>query len=203
MYVCFECANQHRRETLTTLTNTINTLEQEYLNMNDYINHARDKLTETRKKSLDIIRNYYTCLIDELRHAQVTNEEFVERQTITWNGELELNVEDYKQRCEEISKTIQELRTTITDWSTIEQFKQLQMKLNHLGEDIREANEIFHERLPHMKVFEVNQDEFEKKKKKINQIDSPSQTDELILSNGKNHLSILSGSIRIQHLDGK
>ncbi|CAF4626417.1 unnamed protein product, partial [Rotaria magnacalcarata] len=75
--------------------------------------------------------------------------------------------------------------------------------LNHLEEDIREANEIFHERLPDMKIFEVDHDDIQKKKKKINQIDSPSQTDELILGNGKNHLSILSGSIRIQHLDGK
>ncbi|CAF3330836.1 unnamed protein product [Rotaria socialis] len=201
LYVCFECANQHRRETLTILTNNINTLEQEYLNMNDYINHAREKLTETRQNSLDTIRNHYTRLIEELRHAQVTNEELVERQAVTWNNELELVINEYKRRCEDISTTIQELRTTITDWSTIEQFKQLQMKLNHLEEDIREANEIFHERLPDMKIFEVDHDDIQKKKKKINQIDSPSQTDELILGNGKNHLSILSGSIRIQHLD--
>ncbi|CAF5024305.1 unnamed protein product, partial [Rotaria sp. Silwood1] len=201
LFVCFECANQHRRETLTTLTNNINTLEQEYLNMNDYINHAREKLIETRQKSLDTIRNHYTRLIEELRHAQITNEEFVERQSITWNNELELIIDEYKPRCEQISKTIQELRTTITDWSTIEQFKQLQIKLNHLQEDIREANEIFHEHLPNMKVFEVDHDDIQKKTKKINQIDSPSQTDELILGNGKNHLSILSGSIRIQHLD--
>ncbi|CAF3631012.1 unnamed protein product [Rotaria sordida] len=203
LFVCFECANQHRRETLTSLTNNINTLEQDYLNMNDYINHAREKLIETRKQSLDNIQNHYTRLIDELRHVQITNEEIVERQSITWNNELELIIDEYKQRCEQISKTIQELRTTITDWSTIEQFKQLQMKLNHLQEDIREANEIFHEHLPDMKVFEIEHDDIQKKTKKINHIDSPCQTDELILGNGKNHLSILSGSIRIQHLDGK
>ena len=33
--------NQHRRE---ALTNNINTLEQDYLNMNDNIDHARGKL---------------------------------------------------------------------------------------------------------------------------------------------------------------
>ena len=203
LFVCFECANQHRRETLTTLTNNINTLEQEYLTTNDHINHSKEKLIETREKSLDIIRNYYTNLINELRHTQTTNEEYVERQSIAWNNELELIVNEYKQRREHISKTIQELRTTITDWSTVEQFQQLQTKLNHLQENIREINEIFQQRLPDMKVYEINNDDIQKIKKKINQVDSPSQTDELIINNGKNHLSILSGSIRVQHLDGR
>lgn len=203
MLVCFECANQHRRETLTNLTNNINTLEQAYLNMDDHINHAREKMIETRQRSLDTIRNHYTRLIDELRHAQITNEETVERQSITWNNELELIIDDYKKRYEQISKTILELRATITDWSTIEQFKQLQMKLSHLEQEIREANEIFHHRLPDMKVFEVDNDDIHKKKTRINQIDSPSQTDELILGNGKSHLPTMTGSIRIQHLDGK
>jgi hypothetical protein len=203
-FVCFECANQHRRETLTTLTNNINTLEQEYLNMNDHIHHAKEKLNETKEKSFDSIRTYYTNLIDQLRHEQITNEEMVERQSITWNHQLELNINEYKQRYEQISKTIQDLRIVITDWSTVEQFKQLQTKLNHLEEDIREANEIFHERLPDMKIFQIDQDDLQKNKtKKIKQVDSPSQTDELILANGKNHLSLLSSSIRIQHLDGK
>jgi len=171
--------------------------------MNDNIDHAREKLNDTKEKSLDTIQTYYTRLIDEIRHAQITNEEIVKKQSTTWHNDLELIIKEYKQRCEQISKTIQELRTTITDWSTIEQFKQLQMKLNHLQEDIREANEMFHERLPHMKVFEIDDDDIPTKKKKINQVDSPSQTDELILANGKNHLSTLSGSIRIQHLDGR
>jgi hypothetical protein len=197
LFVCFECANQHRRDTLTTLTNNINTLEQDYLNMNDQIDHARQKLNETREKSFDNIRNYYTNLIDQLRHEQINNEEMMERQTMNWNNQLELIINDYKQRYEQISKTIQDLRITITDWSTVEQFKQLQMKLNHLQEDIREANEIFREHLPEMKIFQIDQE----KKKKIHQVDSPSQTDELILANGKNHLSILAGSIKIQHLD--
>ena len=203
LFVCFECGNQHRRETLTTLTNNISTVEQEYLNMNDHIIQAREKLNDTREKSLDTIRTYYTCLIDELRRTQIANEEIVERQSITWNNELELIINEYKQRREQISKTIQELRTTVLDWSTIEQFKQLQMKFNRLQEDIRQANEIFYERLPNMKVFEINHDDIHKKKIKINQIDSPSQTDELMLGNGQSHLATLSGSIRIQHLDGK
>jgi hypothetical protein len=204
LFVCFECANQHRRETLTTLTNNINTLEQEHLNMNDHIDNAKNKLNETREKSLDIIRNYYTNLINELRREQITNEELVERQSIAWNNQVELIIKEYKQRYEQISKTIQDLRIIITDWSTVEQFKQLQIKINHLQEDIREANEIFHEHLPDMKIFQIDHDDLQKQKqKKINQVDSPSQTDELILANGKNHLSILSGSIRIQHLDGK
>ncbi|CAF0873500.1 unnamed protein product [Adineta steineri] len=201
LFVCFECANQHRRETLTTLTNNINTLEQEYLNMNDNIDHAKGKLNEIRQKSLDAIQNYYTRFIDEIRRAQITNEEVVERQSSTWNNELDLVIKDYKQRCEQISKTIQGLRTTITDWSTIEQFKQLQIKLNHLQDDIREANEVFHQHLPNMKVFEINDEDIQQKKKKLNQVDSPCQTDELILGNGKNHLSTLAGTIRIQHLD--
>ncbi|UJR16019.1 hypothetical protein I4U23_002933 [Adineta vaga] len=200
-FVCFECANQHRRETLTSLTNNINTLEQDYLNMNDNIDHARGKLNEVRQKSLDVIQNYYTHLIDEIRRAQLTNEEIVERQTLAWNNDLELIIKEYKERCEQISKTIQGLRTTITDWSTIEQFKQLQIKLNHLQEDIRDANDFFHEHIPNMKIFEIDSEDIQQKKKRINQVDSPSQTDELILGNGKNHLSTLSGSIRIQHLD--
>ncbi|CAF1455274.1 unnamed protein product [Adineta ricciae] len=201
-FVCFECGNQHRRETLTNLTNNINTLEQEYLSMNDNIDHARAKLDEIRRKSLDGMQNYYTRMIEEIRQAQKVNEEIVERQTLAWNNDLELIIKDYKQRCEQISKTIQDLRTTITDWSTIEQFKQLQIKLNHLQDDIRDANDFFHEHLPDMKIFEIDNDEVQQKKKKhINQVDSPSQTDELILGNGKNHLSTLSGSIRIQHLD--
>jgi hypothetical protein len=203
LFVCFECANKHRRETLTTLTNNINTLEQEYLNMNDNIDQAKEKLNQTQEKSFEIIKNYYTNLINELRNEQIKNEEFVERQTITWNNQLELIINDYKQRYEQISKTIKDLRITITDWSTVEQFKQLQIKLNHLQEDIQEANEIFQEHLPDIKIFQINNDDLEKKKKIFNQVDSPSQTDELILANGKNHLSILSGTIQVQHLDGK
>jgi hypothetical protein len=167
--------------------------------MNDHIEHAKQKLNETREKSLENIKNYYTNLINQLQHEQINNEEMIERQTSNWNNQMELIINDYKQRYEQISKAIQDLRITITDWSTVEQFKQLQMKLNHLQEDIREANVIFQERLPEMKVFQIDQQE---KKKKINQVDSPSQTDELILANGKNHLSILAGSIKIQHLDG-
>ena len=202
-FVCFECANEHRRETLTTLTNHINTLEQEYLNMNDQIDHAKQRLNETREKSLDSIRIYYTNLIDQIRHEQMTNEESVERQSISWNNQLELVIKEYKQRYEGIAKTIEDLRITITDWSTVEQFKQLQTKLNHVQENIREANEIFQEKLPEMKIFQIDQETCQKKKKKINQIDSPSQTDELILAHDKNHPSLLSGSIKIQHLDGK
>ena len=108
-FVCFECANQHRREALTTLTNNINTLEQEYLTMNDHIDHAREKLIETKQKSLDTIRLHYTRLIDELRCAQITNEEIVERQLIICNNDLELLIDEHKQRCEQINKTIQDL----------------------------------------------------------------------------------------------
>ena len=200
LFVCFECANEHRRETLTTLTNHINTLEQDYLNINDQIDHARKTLNETREKSLDSIRIYYTNLIEQIRHEQMTNEEFVERQSISWNNQLENVINEYKQRYEGIAKNIEDLRITITDWSTVEQFKQLQIKLNHVQENIRQANEIFREKLPEMKIFQVEHEDFQKRKKKI---DSPSQTDELILANEKSHPSLLSGSIKIQHLDGK
>ena len=199
--VCFECANQHRRETVTKLTNHINTLEQESLQMNDQIAQAQKTLSETREKSLQTIAEYYRRLIDEFRCAQMNNEETIERQSKIYHQELDVLVEDYKHRIEQISKMIQQLRTTITDWSTIEEFKQLQMKLTHVEEDIREANEIFHERLPEMKVFDID-DHDEKRHRKINQVDSPSQTDQLIIGNGKNTLSTLAGSIRIQHLDG-
>ncbi|CAM4880571.1 unnamed protein product [Rotaria socialis] len=187
LFVCFECANQHRREALTTLTNNINTLEQEYLNMNDQIDHSRTKLIETRQLSIDTIRSHYTRLIDELRCAQITNEEIVERQSTIYNNELELLIDEHRQRCEQINKSIQDLRVIITDWSTIEQFKQLQLKLTHLQEDIREANEIFQEHLPEMKVFEFDNDDY----KKVNHnkhVDSPSQTDELFLINCKQTL---------------
>lgn len=201
-FVCFECANQHRRETLTNLTNNLNTLEQEYLHMNDHVEHAKDKLCEIKQKSFENIRNYYTNLIEQLHQEQIHSEEFVERQTLSWNNQLELNVSDYKQRYEQVCKGIQDLRLTITDWSTIEQFKQIQVKLTHIEEDIREANEIFHEQLPDMKIFQIDSNDLQKTKKKFNQVDSPSQTDELILANDKNHLSTLAGSIKIHHLDG-
>lgn len=200
--VCFECANQHRRETLTKLTNHINTLEQESLQMNDQIDRARKSLIETREKSLETVAEHYRRLIDELRCSQATNEEMIERQSKIYHQDLEILVEDYKIRIEQISKMIDELRTTITDWSTIDEFKQLQTKLTHVEEDIREANEIFHERLPEMKVFHVEENET-KRNRKLNQVDSPSQTDQLLIGNGKNTLTTLSGSIRIQHLDGK
>jgi hypothetical protein len=199
--VCFECANQHRRETLTKLTNQINTLEQESLHMNDYVDQARKTFSETRNKSLQTVENHFRRLIDELRCAQLTNEQMVDNQSKIYHHELELLINDYKQRGEQISKTIQELRTTITDWSTVEEFQQLQTKLMHIEEDMREANEIFHERLPDMKVFEIDIHE-QSRNKKINQVDSPSQTDQLIVGNGKNTLSTLAGSIRIQHIDG-
>jgi hypothetical protein len=199
--VCFECANQHRREALTTLTNNINTLEQEYLTMNDHIDHARHKLIETRQKSIDTIRIYYTRLIDELRCAQITNEEIVERQSAIYNNELELLINEHKQRCDQINKTIQDLRITITDWSTIEQFKQLQLNLTHIQEDIREANEIFHERLPEMKLFEFDNDEH-KKKNYDKHLDSPSHTDELVINNCKQNLTASTRTTRNQQLDG-
>ncbi|CAF3505268.1 unnamed protein product [Rotaria sp. Silwood1] len=200
LFVCFECANQHRREALTTLTNNINTLEQEYLTMNDQIDHARQKLIETRQKSIDTIRLHYTRLVDELRCAQITNEEIVERQSTICNNELELLIDEHKQRCEQINKAIQDLRTIITDWSTIEQFKQLQLKLTHLQEDIHEANEIFHERLPEMKIFEFDNDDY-KKKIYNKHVDSPSQTDELVMINCKQNLAISNESTRNLHQD--
>ena len=163
LLVCFECANEHRREALTSLTNNINTLEQDYLSMNDRIDHARQYFLETRQKSIDTIRLHYSRLIDELRCAQITNEEIVERQSTICNNELDLLIDEHKQRCEQIQKTIHELRITITDWSTIEEFKQLQMKLTHIQEDIHEANEIFRERLPEMKVFQFDQEESKRK----------------------------------------
>ncbi|CAF4245384.1 unnamed protein product, partial [Rotaria magnacalcarata] len=106
------------------------------------------------------IRSHYTRLIDELRCAQITNEEIVERQATIHNNELELLIDEHRQRCEQINRSIQDLRVIITDWSTIEQFKQLKLKLTHLQEDIREANEIFQERLPEMKVFEFDNDDY-------------------------------------------
>ena len=199
-FVCFECANQHRREALTTLTNSINTLEQEYLHMNDQIDRTRQKLIETRQKSVDTIRLHYTRLIDELRCAQITNEEIVERQSTICNNELELLINEYKQRCEQINKTIQDLRVTITDWSTIEQFKQLQLKLTQLQEDIRETNEMLRERLPEMKVFQFDDDDHHKKNYD-KQVDSPSQTDELVIINSKQSSTTSTGSTR-NHLDG-
>lgn len=202
--VCFECANQHRRETVTTLTNHINTLEQDSLQMSDQISQARKKFVETREKSLLSIASYYTRLIDELRCAQSNNEEMIDRQSKIYHQELESLIDDYKRRSEQITRAIEELRTTIADWSTIEEFKQLQMKLTHIEEDIREANEIFHERLPTTKIFEIDPHEQQKtSNKKTNQVDSPSQTDELIVGNGQNTLATLVGSIRIQHLDGR
>jgi hypothetical protein len=169
--------------------------------MNDHIDHARQKLIETRQKSIDTIRLHYTRLIDELRCAQITNEEIVERQSTICNSELDLLIDEHKQRCEQINKTIQDLRITITDWSTIEQFKQLQLKLTHIQEDMREANEIFHERLPEMKVFQFDNDDY-KKKNYNKHVDSPSQTDELVIINSKQNLMASAGSTQNHHLDG-
>jgi hypothetical protein len=169
--------------------------------MNDHIDHARQNLIETRQKSLDNIRLHYTRLIDELRCAQLTNEEIVERQLIICNQELDLLINEHKQRCEQINKTIQDLRITITDWSTIEQFKQLQLKLTHLQEDMREANEIFHEHLPEMKIFQFDNDD-QKTRTYNKHIDSPIQTDQLVLVNCKQNLMASTESPRNHHLDG-
>lgn len=201
LFVCFECANQHRREAVATLTNSINTLEQEYLSMNDQIDHERQKLVETRQKSIDAIRSHYARLIEELRCAQITNEEIVERQSTICNNELELLIDEHKQRCDQINKSIQDLRVVITDWSTIEQFKQLELNLNHLQEDIREANEVFHERVPEMKIFEVDHDDY-RKKIYNKHVDSPSHTDELIIMNRKQNIMTSTESTRLNQLDG-
>ena len=170
--------------------------------MNDHIDHARQNLIETRQKSLDNIRLHYTRLIDELRCAQLTNEDIVERQLTICNQELDLLINEHKQRCEQINKTIQDLRITITDWSTIEQFKQLQLKLTHIQEDMREANEIFQEHLPEMKIFQFDNDDDEKKKTYNKHIDSPIQPDQLVLINCKQNLMASAESTRNQHLDG-
>ncbi|CAF1156590.1 unnamed protein product [Adineta steineri] len=203
LFVCFECANQHRREALTTLTNNINTLEQDYLAMNDLIDHARHKLIEVKQKSIEGIRLYYTSLIDELRSAQATNEDIVERQSSICTNELESLIDEHKQRCEQINKTIQDLRITITDWSTIEQFKHLQLNLTHIQEDIREANQVFHERLPEMKLFEIDNDECLKKSFSKNQDSSSSQIEELVINNnnGKQNSSASSRTARNHQTD--
>jgi hypothetical protein len=169
--------------------------------MNDHIDHARQNLIEIRQKSLDNIRLHYTRLIDELRCAQITNEEIVERQLTLCNNELDLLINEHKQRCEQINKTIQDLRITITDWSTIEQFKQLQLKLTHIQEDMREANEIFRERLPDMKIFQFDNDE-QKKKPSNKHIDPSLHADSLDIINCKQNLMASAGSTCNQHLDG-
>lgn len=199
--VCFECANEHRRETLNTLNNKINTLEQESSQMNDRIGQARQAFIETRDKSLQTIRNHYTRLIEELRTAQANHEEKIERQSKIHHQELDLLVEDYKQRTEQISKMILDLRSSISEWSTVEEFQQLKTKLAHLEDDIREANDLFHERLPELKIFEMEQND-QRKMKNQNPLDSISQSDELMIGNGKNTLATLAGTIQIHHLDG-
>ena len=205
LFVCFECANQHRRETLTTLTNHINTLEQAYLTMNDQIDHARTKFSGMREKSLDAVRLHYTRLIDELRGAQKSREDVIERQSNQCQSQLEAAVDDHRQHCEQIHRTIQELRTTITDWSTVEQFKQLQANLTQIEEKIHQANEHFHQRLPDMKLFDIDQAE-QIETTHLDQVDdSPSQTNESALMNSKQNLAASTGSTRHAHhhpLDG-
>jgi acetolactate synthase small subunit len=169
--------------------------------MHDQIDHARHQLVEMKRKSIDSIRLYYTRLIDELRCAQLTNEEIVERQSIICHNELELLIDEHKQRCEQIHKTLQDLRITVTDWSTIEQFKQLQTSLTHIHEDIREATEVFQERLPEMKLFEFDNDEH--KRKDYDRHDDPlSQADELVANTCKQNSMASSRTTRTHQLDG-
>ena len=200
--ICFECANQHRRETLTTLTNQVNTLEQQSLQMNDRVDHTRKSLAETKEQSLQTIKNHYTRLIEELRMAQINHEEKIERQAKIQQQDFDLLVEDYKNRVQQISKIINELRGTITDWSTADEYQQLKTKLAHLEVDIREANGMFDERLPELKVFEIDQHD-PKKNSKVNHAELSIQNDELLIGNGKNTLSTLAGTIQIQQLDGQ
>ena len=154
-----------------------------------------------KHKSIETIRLYYARLIDELRCAQLTNEDIVERQAIICQNELELLIDEHKQRCEQINKTIQDLRITITDWSTVEQFKQLQMALTHIQEDIREANEIFQERLPEMKLFEFDNNEL-KKKTYDKPSDSLLQVDELVANTCKQNSMASNRTTRQNILDG-
>ena len=194
LFACFECANQHRRDTLTTLTNQINTLEQDYLTMHDQIDHTRERLSQTQEKSLEALRAHYTRLMDELRTEEKNQEEQLEQQSNRFQHDVDLLIEEHKQDCQRIHRTIQELRTTITDWSTIEQFKHLQSKLTQIQEEIHQMNEAFHQRLPEMKIGEIAQE---------NDTKHLPQTNELILINGKQHLSASSTGSTRHHLDGK
>jgi len=209
LFVCFECGNQHRREALTTLTNNINTLEQEYLTIDDQIDHIKDKYIQIKDKSLETIRLHYARLIDELRCAQITNEELVERQASICNSELDRIIDEHKQRCKQIYKTIQDLRITITDWSTIEEFKQLQTELTHIQDDLHDVHDGFHQRLPEMKIFQFdNHDEHETTRIFPKHGLSPSQTYNLSEMNCKQILRASIGTTRNhhhqqqQHLDG-
>ena len=197
LFACFECANQHRRETLTTLTNQINTLEQDYLTMHDQIDQSRENLLHTRDTSLDTLRAHYTRLIEELRAGQRTEEETLEQQANSSQQQLEALIAEHKQRCEQIHQTIQELRTTITDWSTIEQFKHLQSKLTLAQEEIHQANESFQRRLPEMKSVSVKKDLHPPR------VEPLSHQQELLLSNGKQTQSASSTGSTRHPLDGQ
>lgn len=154
LLACFQCANDHRRETLTTLTNQINTIEQDYLTMNDQIEDAKEKFRLQRDKGQQNIRNYYQNLLEQLQKAEKNDEEKFSQQTNHYEKELNLLIDEQKTHCERIHQTIQDLRTTITDWSTVEQFKHLQTKLSDVEEEIHHRNDDFHQNLPEMKYVD-------------------------------------------------
>jgi hypothetical protein len=70
LLACFECANRHRRDTLTTLTNDINTVEQEYLTINDQIDRTRQVFAVRHDQTLEQLRTYYQRLIEQLNNER-------------------------------------------------------------------------------------------------------------------------------------
>lgn len=166
--------------------------------MHDQIDQARENFLDTRDKSFDTLRAHYTRLIEELRAAQRTDEENLEQQSTSSQQQLDALIDEHKQQCEQIHKTIQELRTTITDWSTIEQFKHLQNKLTQIQEEIHQANENFHRRLPERKSFDMNKDLHSPR------VEPHSHQQELLLINGKQTQQSASSTGSTRHpLDGQ
>lgn len=202
LFACFECANQHRRETLTTITNHINTLEQEYLSLNDQIDQSRKLFLEQRQQSLENLRTHYKNLLEQIQRSQREQEERFQQQSMIFEEELEIFIDENKQHCEDVQRSIQELRTTITDWSTIEQFKHLQNKLTQLQGDIEHISRTFQQRLPEMKWIDIDYEQTTRHLQ-LQSIDSTSPLNEYRHINGKlNHSASSTGSTR-HPIDGR
>ncbi|CAF4355666.1 unnamed protein product, partial [Didymodactylos carnosus] len=141
--VCFDCGHRHRRDATQSLEKELEQLEQNHYEISEMVFGTRDLFTRRRDELIDDVRKYYTNLISEIKCAQLeTEQDFMKQYTLNMTR-IEQLVEDHKQEIDYIQKHILELRAFINDWSSIEQFKQVRLKLKQVHDEMDEANQLF------------------------------------------------------------
>ncbi|CAF0795383.1 unnamed protein product [Didymodactylos carnosus] len=176
--VCFDCGHRHRRDATMSLEKELEQLEQTHYEMSEMVFGTRDSFARRRDELIDDIRKYYANLINEMKCAQLETEQNFTKQYMSNMTTIEQLVDHHKQEIDHIQKHIHELRAFISDWSTIEQFKQVRSKLKQIKDEMNEANRLFNKEMPDL-TLDLNYMHKLKTYNSEQKIQSPSQTQEV------------------------